>query len=362
MRQHVPRSSLTDIETLASNWILRRDAGLTAEEEAEFQRWKAEDPRHADAVARKDTAWAALDRPRHSGQAGWLLQRLEARAAKRRHRRVAIAAAGVAILITVGAFLRVQPVSPAVFPDAQGIVVLPEMQTLPDGSVVELRPGAEVGIDFHGQLRGVHLKKGEAYFRVAKDQDRPFVVAAGNVEFRAIGTAFSVELGREEVDVLVTEGRVAVEKSEPAAPTPEPARTDVASAARPQTSRPVSAADAGRVQTIATIDAGSRLVVGLRQAAAPVPTAVSEDAMARRLAWRAPKLEFSELPLGEAVALLNRYNKVQFMIEDATLARLRVSGFFRADNTDTFVRLLEGTCGIKAERSDATIVLRKAVP
>ncbi|MGH7956759.1 MAG: FecR family protein, partial [Opitutaceae bacterium] len=58
---------------------------------------------------------------------------------------------------------------------------------------------------------------------------------------------------------------------------------------------------------------------------------------------------------------MNRYNKVQFVIEDAALARLGISGLFRADNIDTFVRLLEGTCGIAAERSGDTILLKKAL-
>jgi transmembrane sensor len=57
---------------------------------------------------------------------------------------------------------------------------------------------------------------------------------------------------------------------------------------------------------------------------------------------------------------MNRYNTVQFAIDDAALAGLRISGLFRADNIDTFVRLLEGTCGIESERSGATIVLKKA--
>ena len=59
-----------------------------------------------------------------------------------------------------------------------------------------------------------------------------------------------------------------------------------------------------------------------------------------------PRLEFSELPLAEAVQLMNRHNRVRFTIPDPDVSRLRISGPFRADNIETFVRLLEGTCGI----------------
>jgi transmembrane sensor len=83
--------------------------------------------------------------------------------------------------------------------------------------------------------------------------------------------------------------------------------------------------------------------------------------MVDRLAWRSPRLEFSGTPLIEAVALLNRHNRVQFTIEDPVLARLRVSGIFGATNTDAFVRLLEATFNVRAERGrENEIVLRRA--
>jgi len=78
-----------------------------------------------------------------------------------------------------------------------------------------------------------------------------------------------------------------------------------------------------------------------------------------KLAWRSPRLEFSGTRLGEAVALINRYNRVQFVIEDPELANLRVSGVFGAVNTDAFVRVLEASFDVQSERrSDHEIVLR----
>ena len=97
-------------------------------------------------------------------------------------------------------------------------------------------------------------------------------------------------------------------------------------------------------------------------ASVPAPILVPSAEIAERLAWRAPKLEFSEIPLAEAVAMMNEHNHVKFIVDDAELARLPISGIFRADNTDTFVRLLEGTFGIHAERSADTIILTKARP
>ena len=56
-------------------------------------------------------------------------------------------------------------------------------------------------------------RSGEAYFTVAKNPGRPFVVAAGGVGVRAVGTAFNVRLDSDAVEVLVTEGRVQVSRS-----------------------------------------------------------------------------------------------------------------------------------------------------
>lgn len=109
-----------DIEILASNWILRRDAGLSSAEEAEFQRWQTEDPRHADALARKAGTWTTLGRPLHSGQADLLLRHLQARAMKRRRHRVTLAAAGIVVLLIAASFLQVGRIVAPASPESQG--------------------------------------------------------------------------------------------------------------------------------------------------------------------------------------------------------------------------------------------------
>ena len=56
----------------------------------------------------------------------------------------------------------------------------------------------------------MQLVRGEAHFVVAADASRPFVVSAGAVSVRAVGTEFVVRYSAREIGVLVTEGRVAV--------------------------------------------------------------------------------------------------------------------------------------------------------
>jgi transmembrane sensor len=110
------------------------------------------------------------------------------------------------------------------------------------------------------------------------------------------------------------------------------------------------------------VDAGHRIVLELTETVIrhPVVVQVSEPEIAERLAWRGARLEFTAAPLAEAIALMNRYNRAQFVIEDPALATLEVSGYFRADNHETFLRLIERGLSLKSERDGEKILLRKA--
>ncbi len=87
----------------------------------------------------------------------------------------------------------------------------PERHVLEDGSVVELNALTKLDVQYTPTERRVRLVRGEAYFIVAKNPQRPFRVSANQVTVQAVGTAFSVGLDPKELSVLVTEGKVRVE-------------------------------------------------------------------------------------------------------------------------------------------------------
>lgn len=339
----------SDVEAAASAWIARRDAGLTAAESEEFARWSA-DPEHARAFARHERTWTFFDRPAPAGSGSGLVWEVRLRVARRRRRRMGAALAAAAVLAVAGVVWRgsLPPMGRFGASSARtAVVLLPETRTLPDGSKVELKPGSDLAVEFTGQLRRIVLHKGEAHFQVTKDAARPFVVTVAGVEVRAVGTAFSVELNRAAVAVLVTEGRVAVDRS--------------ASTAGAVAPRGVAAPASAGPLMLGQVDAGNFLVVELAAAAPPsavVPISSSE--MAERLAWRAPRLEFTGARLADAVALMNRYSQMRLVIDDPALGNLEVSGYFRADNTAMFLHLLEQGLGVKSEPRGDVIGLRKA--
>ena len=260
---------------------------------------------------------------------------------RRRGRRLQAAAGGVAgflLLALVWTRSAHGPVAPS-----SAVVHAPEVRVLADGTVVQLRPGAVIALAYTAAQRRVALTRGEAHFQVAKNAARPFIVEVGAVEFRAVGTAFSLERKETKVELLVTEGRVAIDEHSGAG---APQVTGLA----PSSS------------TLTTLGAGARTEVSLRSTAATVPEVqlLAPAEMSARQAWRVPRLEFSGTPLREAIPIINAYSRVQLVLADEALAAVRVSGTLRADNLETLRELLAEAYGIRSEyRGETEIVLSK---
>jgi transmembrane sensor len=295
-------------------------------------------------------AWAVS-----AGAAEQVITQVRARQRRRRRRRLVALAGTAAGLIFGLAFWRTPP--PAATADSPvpstrtAIVSAPASQVLPDGSVVEFKEGAVLAVEFGRERRRVVLKAGEAHFQVVKDPLRPFVVSAEGIEVRAVGTAFAVQLGARAVDVIVTEGRVAVERT----PTDAAGRKAGAPTGGEQ---PHPALPSGPDAVL--VSAGNRVTVTHSSpTVAPPVVAVSASEMERRLAWRVPRLEFSGTPLGEAIPMFNQHGRLRLTLDPA-LHGLQLSGLLRADDTESLLLLLRNEFGIEPEpRGDGALFLRR---
>jgi transmembrane sensor len=289
---------------------------------------------------------SALDWPRRAGATEEILAELNARVQRRApRRRLAFAAVAAAGVLAAG-LLWQRSLVPAFSRNSvmSIVVVAAAHQTLPDGSTVDLKDGAEIGIAYTPEVRAVTLRHGTARFQVAKNKSRPFVVTAGNVAVRAVGTAFCVGLESKSIEVIVTEGRVTVAQTAPAQPTFS------------QPSGPLGSALVG---------AGEHVVVeGELDAIRPLVFAVapleSQD-LAEKLNWLSPRLEFTGTPLEMVVMTFNQHNRRQLVLGDPDLRGLRLSGILRSNNIPALLRMLEANFQIAAEdRGDSEIILRKA--
>jgi len=235
------------------------------------------------------------------------------------------------------------------------MTVRPRMQEFADGSVVELTAIAEIAIDFTPEVRGVRLLQGEAHFAVAKDARRPFVVSAGPVKVRAVGTGFNVRFESAAIQILVTEGTVAVDP-------PTAGADSIALAPMGASTHVAKSSTKGPGASELILNAGYRTTIALASdlPLRSVGAAVSAPEIERELAWRAMRFELSNARLDEAVALFNRKGRMQLSIGDPELGGRRISGIYWADNPTQFAELIESTLEILALRQGADrIVFRR---
>jgi len=181
---------------------------------------------------------------------------------------------------------------------------------------------------------------------VEHDSGRPFIVATEGVEVRAVGTAFNVKLEAATVDVLVTEGKVRVDD-------PVMGRSLL-----PQSARQETVPFAGAVEPV--LVAGQEAVVNIEHTPDRTPARVVQlgsDEISRTLSWRIPRFDFDGVELGDAVQRINRMNRVQIMLADDSLARLRLSGTFSPDDPETFSRLVAATFSLRVEHQGGDDIL-----
>lgn len=339
------------IEQAAAAWVIRRDRGLSAEEVHEFAAWAESDPRHQDAYAEIATTWRGLDSaglvPDLAAQADAVMQR----AGRRRHRRswlplsaaLGMAAALVFLLITLvpeTAGPSAPTADPAKSPlRYQVLASTASQQLLPDGSVTQLNGSSRIATAYSASERRVHLLDGEAHFSVKKDTDRPFIVQVGHVAVRAVGTAFNVKMAPAGVEILVTEGLVRVDDA---------MRGD--SLLDPST---------------AALQAGQKLIVSAPAGPESAPAVQRQDLapgdIDLALSWQSTRLVFSDTPLTEVVSAFNRYNTMQLAIGDQELGRRTITGVFKAENLEGFLRLMQAGQVVKTQPGPAaTTVLMPA--
>lgn len=302
-----------DIDAEAARYVARMDGDDWSDaNEDELDAWLARDPRHPGALLRAQAAWMTLDRP----FAAHAASRDRAAPAPRFSRRGLLAGGGAAIAASIAGVALLS--GGTSYATAVG-----EIRRVPlgDGSIAAINTASAIEVRLAETGRDVRLDRGEAWFQVASDSNRPFVVAAGRARIRAVGTAFSVRRGDRGAHVLVTEGVVEVW---------------------------ADGAEGHRVR----LAAGSRAFVADDAAIAETPAAPS--AIDRALAWRNGKIDLAGDRLDAAAAEFNRYNRRRIAVGDPAIAGERFDGVFRTDDPEGFAKAVEVSLGVPVDLSDPT--------
>ncbi|HEY8509079.1 MAG TPA: FecR domain-containing protein [Steroidobacteraceae bacterium] len=337
--------SLSGAEQEAAAWIARLHADdVTPEDRARFEAWRAAHPLHervfdemsrsidevkrAGRIVRAVSFGAAMNAaadPSNTGE--------RAAGAARRTARPVIAAAAVLAALAIGAILWMQRVGPqTLFQTAIGEHASVE---LPDGSRLELNSNSVARVEYSEGARTIHLTRGEAFFKVAHEPQRPFWVVAGDSWIRAVGTAFNVDLRPSGVRVIVSEGTVKVGTG--------------------RATEPVASDDSPLILT-----AGQQ--AELKAGSATVSTAGPLE-MKRLAAWRKGRLYFENQRLGSVIEELSRYTTAQITIEDESVRNLAIGGTFQANaqGVEALLEMLEQGFGLHVSReSDERIVIRES--
>jgi len=241
--------------------------------------------------------------------------------------------------------------------------------TLADGSTVDLNARSKLRVEFSKNERRVELLDGQALFQVAKDKNRPFIVASGEATVRAVGTQFDVYRKSGGTTVTVLEGRVAVystmhaesnsgsaEPSSTAAQsTPRSPRASAQSQAQVHAtphSDSVPPTPAGLIDPSGSaaifLSAGEQLTVTPAQT---LPAPARADIVATT-AWLQRRLIFDGSKLSDVVQEFNRYNKRQLVIENAQLSDFHVSGVYSSTDPASLIRFLREQPGMKVTETD----------
>ncbi|GAB3386904.1 FecR family protein [Azotobacter armeniacus] len=311
----------------AAYWCTRlHDEDCSEGERQAFQRWLATPPEHAREFAEMMEIWeAAVHLPPTTGTR--VAPRPLAPAARpRRHSRLRRAGLTAAIaLLTLplagyGGWLM------GWIPDSYRQYAARDATRrvrLPDGSEVELNLRTALSFANYRDRRSVSLKEGEAWFKVSHDARHPFVVEAGPGTIMVTGTQFNVWKYRDSVTVTVTEGSVRV--------------------------------DCGRER-----DRCSSLTANMQASywANEAPAQMAAVDTASVLAWRDGKLILDDLPLAEALPLINRYLDAPIRLGDAAAARLRLGGIYDTGDIQGLVRNLPNALPVRIDHdADGSLVL-----
>jgi transmembrane sensor len=324
LKSPLPLASVTDE---AAAWFARQRSGpLLEADAAAFAAWLKADPAHTAAWASYQRLWGHLGSVRDDPKILAIREQARRSAARGRDwRRIQRVGSGIAASVLVAAtgwwsiriaqteLSRTRPAT--VHRDASTDIGERSLLVLADGSKVTLNTASAVHADYDVHERRVTLVRGEAFFDVAKDPNRPFVVSAGSRQVIAVGTAFDVRLQDREVKVTLVEGKVRV------------LRINDPTAGATAHVEPVSPVMLLPGSTLVGRDDGADHLEQLDTA--------------RATSWRSGNLVFDGERLADVVAEMNRYSRQKLVIGNPALAERKISGVFEPAGGAGFAKALE---------------------
>lgn len=337
------------VEQHAAQWVAKIDRGLNPSEESELAHWLEDSPVHGEALVKCASMWDLLDvlspiaklmpietfdvekeqplKTSPYSSVGW--------------KRGSFVALAASILLSVGVVLTNSTafLSPNGSDLAEQIAEVQSQTykteigematfTLADGSTMQLNSDTQVTVSYSDSLRKLELVNGEAFFEVAKNKQKPFVVDVGVEQVTAVGTAFNIDTRSGlDTEVLVTEGKVKVNRN----------------SNRSQQVYDDLFLTSGQSVKFAATNSRPQLNQVLDSGAA--------------LSWRDGVIVFQGESLAQVIREIDRYTPLTFAIVDDSVLNVSVGGVFKTGDTDQLLRVLEQNFGVHSTRLGDEILL-----
>lgn len=338
----------SEIEDQAASWVVRLDGeALTDEEKDALRRWLKQDPRHEDALKSVAGTWLHMDELHGLLDLAGESAAVEA-GAKKEDGFFPSGLAGkafgfglaVCLMLGFGYFL---------YPAFSGYTMVEEYGTaigevrsvvLPDGSNLSINTNTRVSVSYRRNIRLIRMQEGEAYFEVAHDPAKPFLVAVGKHVVRAVGTAFSIRATEKSVDVIVTDGRVRVSSFEEPIPASEDLNLEFNE----------------NVGSLVPLNQGQHGVFNETVGSLERLEEVQLDSVKKNLSWRDGMLIFDNDALSHVVNEISRYTSTRIVISDSRIQEMRFNGYFRVGDISAILATLENDFGIEVDQIEDNLI------
>lgn len=342
------------IEEEASHWLIRLDseALISAEELTELREWINRSPTHGEILDQLAEVWGKMDvlsrlavpLGRRDSQLGARVFGVSRRWKQPRY--VAMAATVLVGVLTLALFSDLLVtnfdgggINSGVYATEVGQI---QALNLDDGSIIKLNTNSRLEIDYTTGLRTILLDYGEAYFTVAHEPERPFVVYSSLGAVKAVGTAFQVRVFSDDVEVTVTEGIV------------ELGAVDAPAALNSGLSTPdgneinqVAHAPRAIVASLGTLAAGQKARFNGTVKTMGLVTELALSEVAIQLSWREGQLTFAGEKLDDVITEINRYTDTEVVIIDPEIGTIKIGGRFKVGETEALLGVLQASFNVK---------------
>lgn len=329
-----------DISATAHLWRSRKQEGLSAQEQAEFQAWYEKDPAHGAAYADAVLLWESAGKKGYAEKLQAVIAELDAEDQEasdhseykgtswlgRALTGVTALAAAVAAAVFFGLPGNLGEAPNAGYERFANDGATTKSLTLPDRSRITLGPSSVIELALLESERRARLLEGDAFFRVQSNKNRPFSVETEHGYVVVTGTTFDLQLSKADLSVGVGQGSVRVER---------------ATQDKEQDQRESVVLSAGELVTVSRAKGFSE---------------IREIFSAELAPWRSGLLVYQSTPLSDVVTDLNRYSDRPITL-DAKLNGLTLNGTFKANDLEFLFDSMRASLPVRITDEGEKIVI-----